>query len=340
MKRRATLRDIANALNISITTVSRALNDKDDISAETKKAVLDVAKMLDYKPNAIAVSLRKNVANQIIGVILPNVDHYFFSTILKGVISATHQSDYMVMIGESGQDFEKEQSIIEHFADYFVSGVIYAPSRHPESPKNIALLRKLEIPFILIDRKFDDYQGSFVQHDDFSGAYTAVTHLISQGYRYIAHIRGDESCNISTERLKGYKAALNDHGLTVDPNLIKFCLNADKADGYRLAKQIFSGSHQKPDAIFAVTDHVASGVYEFAHEAKINIPSELGVVGYSNSEVSDHLSPKLTTIDQNGQEMGKTAFRFLQEQVKNKNSVYQKTFSTKLIIRGSTAHIK
>lgn len=336
MKRRATLRDIANALNISITTVSRALNDKDDISSDTKKAVLEVAKMLDYKPNAIAVSLRKNVANNIIGVILPNVDHYFFSTILKGIITSSHLSDYMVMIGDSAQDFTKEQNLIEQFADYFVSGVIYAPARHPDSPKNIALLRNLEIPFVLIDRKFDDFYGSFVQHDDFSGAYTAVTHLISQGCKTIAHIKGDESCSISTERLKGYLAALNNHGLPTDNQLIKSCLHANKEDGYKLTKQLFSGHHQKPDAIFAVTDHVASGIYEYANEHKIKIPEDLSVVGYSNSDLADHLTPKLTTVDQNGNEMGTIAFNFLKEQIKNKNSIYQKTFSSRLIVRSST----
>lgn len=340
MKHRATLKDIANALNISVTTVSRALNNKDDISPKTKQAVLDVAKMLDYKPNAIAVSLRKNVSNKIIGVVLPNVDHYFFSTILKGIMTSSHLSEYMVMVGESAQDFKREQTIIDHFADHMVSGVIYSPSRHPDAPKNLALLRKHDIPFLLIDRKFDDYSGSFVQHDDYNGAYAAVSHLIAQGYKHIAHIRGDESCKISTERFKGYIAALSDHGLPIDNHLVKSCTYAKKEDGYKMSKILFTGNYTKPDAVFTVTDNVASGVYEYARNHDISIPKDLGVVGYSNSEIADHLSPKLSSIEQNGQEMGRTAFNFLISQIQNNRSVYQKTFSTKLLIRGSSMRLK
>ncbi len=339
MKRRATLRDIANALNISVTTVSRALNDKDDISPKTKKAVLDVAEMLDYKPNAIAVSLRKNVANKIIGVILPSVDHYFFGTILKGIMTSAHLGEYMVMIGESNQDANKEKNILDQFADHLVSGVIFSPSRQPNSVNNITLLRKREIPFILIDRKFENYTGSYVQHDNYSGAYAAVSHLIAQGYKNIAHIRGDENCNISSERFRGYIAALSDHQFPIDNHLIKSCLNATKQDGIRMTEILFSGNYTKPDAIFTVTDEVASGVYEYAQRANLSIPHDLAVVGYSNSLLSDNLNPKLSTIEQNGHEMGRTAFNFLIEQIKNKGSIFQKTFSTKLVIRKSSSTI-
>lgn len=337
MKRRATLKDIANALNISVTTVSRALNDKDDISPKTKQAVLDVAKMLDYKPNAIAVSLRKNMSNKIVGVILPTVDHYFFGTILKGIMTSAHVGEYMVMIGESNHDSKKERSIIEQFSDHLVSGVIFCPSRQPDSINNITLLRKREIPFILIDRKFDNYTGSYVQHDNYSGAYAAVSHLIAQGYQKIAHIRGDENCNISSERFRGYIAALSDHKLPIDHHLIKSCLNASKEDGRKITEILFSGNYAKPDAIFTVTDQVASGVYEYAQNANLSIPQDLGVVGYSNSEMSNNLNPKLSTIEQNGQEMGRTAFNFLIEQIKNNGSVFQKTFSTNLLIRKSSS---
>lgn len=339
MKHRATLKDIANALNISVTTVSRALNSKDDISAKTKQAVMEVAEMLNYKPNAIAVSLRKNVSSKIIGVVLPNVDHYFFSTILKGIMTSSHLSEYMVMVGESAQDFKREQKIIDHFTDHMVSGVIYSPSRHPEAPKNLAFLRKNEIPFVLIDRKFDNYNGSFVQHDDYSGAYAAVSHLIAQGYKRIAHFRGAETCTISTERFKGYIAALSDHGLPIDNHLVRSCLNTNKSDGYNMSKMLFSSNYQKPDAIFTVTDDVASGVYEYLREIGLSIPKDVGIVGYSNSDLADHLSPKLSSVEQNGQDMGRTAFNFLISQIKNNDSVYQKTFSTKLLIRGSSMNI-
>ncbi len=336
MRKRATLKDIAKALNISITTVSRALNDKADISPETKKAVLDVARILDYKPNAIAVSLRKNTPTKIIGVILPSVDHYFFSTILKGIMTSAHLSDYMVMIGESNQDYKKEIAIIEQFADHLVSGVIFAPSRNPESFENSKLLEKRNLPYIIIDRKFENFGGSYVQHDNFSGAYAAVSHLIAQGYKKIGHIRGHEECSISNERYRGFEQALEDHGLNRYDNLIKKSMNFTKEDGTQLCRIMYSDQNNKPDAIFAVTDSVASGVYEYAQQNNISIPDELGIVGYSNSEVSQILHPKLSSIEQNGNDMGRTAFNFLREQLKNKNSIFQKTFSTKLLIRESS----
>ena len=336
MKRRATLKDIANALNISVTTVSRALNDKDDISPQTKKAVLDVAKMLEYKPNAIAVSLRKNVATKIIGVILPSVNHYFFSTILKGIMSSAHMSDYMVMIGESNHDYEKEKLLIEQFADHLVSGVIYAPSRNPDAIQNATLLKRRGLPAIIIDRKFDDFNGSYLQHDNFTGAHAAVSHLIAQGYQKIAHIRGDESCSISNERYKGYLKALRDHQLVPDQSLVQCCIHVNKEDGYKITQNMFEQGSVHPDAIFTVTDRVAAGVYEYAMAHNISIPQELGVVGYSNSDIAQNLYPKLSTVEQNGQEMGETAFNFLLDQLSNQNSVYQKTFSTKLIIRDSS----
>ena len=139
---RTTLKDIANYLNVSTTTVSRALNDKDDISMSMRQRVLEVARLLDYKPNSVAISLRKKTRSNLIGVIIPSVDHHFFSTILHGITTSTLQDDYMIMMGESNHDVVREKEIINRFGDHYVAGVIFVPSRHRRSQENVKLLVK------------------------------------------------------------------------------------------------------------------------------------------------------------------------------------------------------
>jgi len=341
MRKRAKLKDIAEALNISIATVSRALNDKYDINESTKKAVLRVAEELNYRPNPIAVSLRKNSYN-LIGVVLPSIDHYFFSTVLKGVMNKAHKANYLVIVGESNHDSEKEISILEQFINHGVTGVIVSPTMNPSSD-HFTRFRNKRIPMVLVDRPLVDDRDSFVRYDDPNGAYLAVEHLIDQGYKKIACIKGNDNCVISNARYSGYVKALQENALIENPKHVKTCIDLDsKEDGYLLGKQLLL-SQNKPDAIFTVTDEVAAGVYAAAQELNIDIPSDLGLVGYSNSKVSIHLSPQLTTVEQPGVEMGEEAFDYLQQIMLGSSTILKKTFDARLIVRGSStrhAHIK
>ncbi len=339
MAKDARLIDIANALNISVTTVSRALNDKDDISQKTKAAVLEVADMLDYKPNRLAISLRKKKAFNVIGVVLPNVDHYFFSTVLKGVMSKAHLNNYLVIVGESSQDDLKEKEILDEFISYGVSGILIAPTKHSSFEANFAYLKQKRIPYVFMDRTYDEHDTSYVRSDDYHGAYQAVNHLIEKGYQRIAHIKSSDGWSIGTERAKGYRQALTDSGLTCYDELIKSSDTATKEDGYQLTSEFFS-MDAPPDAIFTVTDDVASGVYEYAHQHQIDIPSQLGVVGFSNSVLSSILIPKLTTVEQLGEQMGETAFDYFFQIRKDKRHSFQKTFESKLIVRESSQRDK
>jgi len=335
MGKEARLIDIANALNISVTTVSRALNNKDDISQKTKAAVLEVADMLDYKPNTLAISLRKKKTFNVIGVVLPNVDHYFFSTVLKGVMSKAHLNNYLVIVGESSQDAKKEKEILDEFINYGVSGILIAPTKYSQYESNFAYLKDKRIPFVFMDRTYDDHDTSFVRSDDYHGAYQAVSHLINMGYQKIAHIKSSDGWSIGTERCKGYFQALQDHDLDYNSAYLKSSDTATKEDGYLLTAEYFK-MDDPPDAIFTVTDDVASGVYEYAHEHQIDIPSQLGVVGFSNSILSSILIPKLTTVEQLGEQMGETAFDYFFQIRKDKRNSFQKTFESKLIVRESS----
>ncbi len=335
MAKRIGLKDIAEALNVSVTTVSRALNNKFDINQETRNAILQKADELNYRPNAYAVSLRKNEYFTI-GVILPSIDHYFFSTVLKGIMNKAHQANYLVLIGESNHDLEREKEIIEQFMSHCVTGVIISPSDKTTYGNNLDLLKTRRIPFILVDRPTNDSNHSFVRYDDPNGAFLAVEHLIQQGYKRIGFIKGYDYCVISNARYSGYKKALAKYDIPFDESLVKSCIHIDKPnDGYELSKQMLFVKN-RPDAIFCVTDNVASGVYQAAIEYGINVPTELGIVGYSNSQISKHLTPTLSTVEQPGIEMGEQAFAFLQQNIIGGVSRLERTFEARLVIRQSS----
>jgi len=335
MANRIRLKDIAEALNVSVTTVSRALNNKFDINPETRKIILAKAEELRYRPNAMAISLRKNEYFTI-GVILPIIDHYFFSTVLKGIMNKAHKANYLVIIGESNHEVEREKEIIDQFVTHCVTGVILSASNNPLSKENLDQLRFNRIPYTLVDRATEMETNPFVKYDDYQGAFLAVEHLIDQGYKKIALIKGFDYCVISNARLRGYKAALEKYNLEYEEHFVK-SVDHDhiREEGYLLSRQLLL-SRNRPDAFFTITDSIASGVYKAAKELNLRIPQDIGVVGYSNSSISKHLSPPLSTVGQPGKEMGELAFDFLQQVIIGNDSKLSKTFDANLIIRDSS----
>ncbi len=334
MARKLTMKDIAERLNISITTVSRALNNKSDIGESTRKAVLELAKEYDYSPNAIASSLRKSKSN-LIGVVLPRLEHYFFSTVLKGIVSYAQKDDYIVSVGESGHNPKRESELIEHFIGMNVSGIILAPCRNEINISYVNALKQNNIPLILIDRIPKNFDGNYVQLNDFHGGQMVVRHLISQGYKKIAHIKGHEYSSIAEARFQGYLYALKLHNYEFNPAMVKTCEFVSAEEGYYFTKELMLSAN-KPDAIFTVTDEVALGVYEALKELNLKIPEDIGVVGFSNSMVSNYLCPRLTTIDQPGERIGENAYEFLRNSLEQNDTVFQKVFEAKLLIRESS----
>ena len=334
MRNKMTMKEIAKKLNISITTVSRALNNKSDVGRETRKAVIDLAQELDYTPNKMAASLRKRKSNMI-GLVLPRVEHYFFSTILKGVISSAQKDNFAVILSESSHIPQKESELIGHLIGMNVSGIILAPCRNKIDISYIKSMEKNNIPMVLIDRTPKNYQGHFVKMNDFHGAEIAVKHLIQQGYKKIAHIRGHEYSSIAEDRYQGYCHALKLNNMEYSPTLVKTCEFVNEEEGYYFTKELLL-SDDKPDAIFTVTDEVAVGVYKAIKELGLNIPVNIGVMGYSNSMISNFICPKLSTIDQPGILMGETAYEFLRSALNDEDKIRQKVFEAKLLIRESS----
>lgn len=334
LNKRPTLKDIAKALNVSTTTVSRALNNKDDISAEMRHKVWEVARMLDYKPNSLARSLRQRSSNKVIGVIIPEVDHYFFSTIIKG-ITMSIEAEFLIMIGETRHDAVLERNMIDRYMDHFVGGIILIPTRYNSSIKNIRHLQEAEIPHILVDRIFGDYDGNYLRHDSLEGAQKAIDHLIQKGKKRIAILRGDMECTVSSERVIGYKNSLRAHHMTIDESLILSCPNASREEAFMACKRLFE-LPDPPDAIFTITDHLAAGVYQYAAAHSLRIPEDIAVVGYSNSEISDLLQPKLTSVAQDGFELGRIAKEQMIQMIADPSHKYKSVISSPLIVRGSS----
>ncbi len=339
MTKRSKLKDIAEALGISITTVSRAINNKTDINDRTKRRVLAMANELDYKPNNLAISLRKNKISNVVGVVIPMVNHYFFSTVLKGIMAKAHLHNYLVIVGESLHKDLKERVILEEFLDFGVSGIIMAPCMESNFHKNLLPIIHRRIPTVITDRIYDDYEGNYVLTDDYKGAFLAVEHLSEQGYKRIAHIGSTDQGSVGLQRLKGFKDAVTKLKLDFSKDLV---IKAELQDsesgieaGYSAAKKLLSKKN-RPDAIFAVTDDVALGVYRYAREAGVKIPDELGVVGFSNSLISKYISPSLTTVEQNGVAMGEMAFDFFIQALHSNGHVFSKVFEPKLLERESS----
>jgi len=337
--RRTKLRDIAEALNVSVTTVSRALNNKSDINVNTKNAILEMAQKLNYKPNNLAVSLRKSDTLKVVGVIVPLVNHAFFSSILQGIMSKAKEYNYFVLVGESNHESEREKKILEEFSDFGVSGLLLAPAKHSDFSQNVLSIIHTRTPVVVMDRMYDNYHGNYVNNNDYKGAYEAVSHLIRQGYKKIAHIGSSDSWSIGHERKKGYITALKDHGIGIDENYLIICDFNNKEEGaeegYRASHRLFSLKNP-PDAIFSVTDDIATGIYLYAQEKNINIPESLGIVGFSNSDVSQFLHPPLTTLEQNPEKMGAMSFDYFYRALHSNGQVYQTSLEPRLLIRGSS----
>ena len=339
MSKRTKLKDIADQLGISITTVYRALNNKSDINVETKREILELANKLGYRPNSLAISLRKNKMIPLVGVLLPIINHYFFSTVLKGIMAKAHLRNTLIIAGESLQNPTKEKKILDQFMDQGVSGIIMAPTRNSNFEKSIIPILHKRTPIVIIDRMYDHYRGNYVLTDDYGGGFKATQHLLDNGYSRIAHISSLDNVSIGSERRKGYVAALNAAGIIPNEEYI-ILTDIDNPDaviekGYKATAQLFKLKNP-PDAVFAVTDDIAIGVIEYAKENNISIPEDLGIVGFSNSKMSNYIRPRLTTVEQNGFAMGQLAFDYFTKASSSYGEVFQKTFDLNLIVRESS----
>lgn len=336
----ATLKQIALQLGISITTVSKALKNYSDVSEKTKKAVIDLATELNYTPNSFAVNLRTK-ESKTIGLIIPTVVHHFFSNVIEGILEEAEKRDYMVIILQSNENYELEKKQVALLLNKRVDGILISLSNGTGEFDHLKTILANKTPLVLFDKIAKIVNCSKVTINDRKAAYDAVTYLIKKGYKKIAHFRGSYLPQNAIDRFLGYKKALEDNNIVYDSSLVYLCENnLDFEDGYENAKKIIA-EHPDIDAIFAVTDLVAIGIIKYFNEIGIPIPKQIAVFGFSNWFMSSIISPKLTTIDQPGFEIGKKSATILFDEIQLKKNnepiVFQSIeLETSIIEREST----
>ena len=335
-KPNVTLKELAKSLDLSISTVSRALNNNPDISTETKDRVQKLAEKSNYVPNVFASGFRSH-RSHILGVIVPNLSHYFTTTILKGVLEEAENLGYRVIISESKNDEKKQAEMLSTMIQFGVDGVLLSLSRKTKSVDGILKVLS-RIPLVMFDKVSDKIPCTQVVINEEEAAFNAVEHLINTGKRRIAIIKETEGSFNSEKRYEGYLRALKEHNLPIDEKIILSTEDISLAKGRMMANVLLS-LKKRPDAIFAITDSAAIGVIKALNKFKIQVPEEIAVVGFSNSASSTIISPSLTTVDQPGNKIGKTCTKYLIDEIENpKEDLVTKTIEikTNLVVRDST----
>ncbi len=315
-KGKITIIDVAKKLNVSTSTVSRALNDHHTISEKTKQKVRKVAEELNYSPNNVAANLRKGRGNSI-GLVLPKINSTFMSNCVFGIESITYPAGFNLIICQSNENYKKEIHNIQTLIDSQVSGIILSLSNETKNINHLKNVIDKNIPLVMFDRISEALDVDSVVNDDFKITIDAIKHLYDKKYRNIVIISGPTHIYVYKNRMKGYLEALNI--LNLDKNddwIVEGVQTTEEAKD--VTETLFKGKI-KPDAIFCTHDHIALGVIQALKELNINIPKDVGVIGYSNDTFTEIIQPKLTSIEQYPQDIGANAARIMLDLIENKN---------------------
>lgn len=339
---KVTLKNIAEKLGISVATVSKALKNYPDVNKETKEKVLSLSQSLKYKPNSFAQNLR-NQESKAIGLIIPEIVHYFFSNIIEGVVASAEKEGYLVILLKSDESFAHEKKLLELLVRKNVDGILLSLSGHTIRFDHIKEIINLGIPVVLYDRISKSLNCSKVLINDINAAFNATEYLIKTGCKKIAHISGELKPQTTIDRFIGYKKALEKNNIPYDKSLVYLSENLSFEDGCNLAEKIIS-DHPDLDGVFVLTDLLAAGVLNKFSELKINVPNQVSVMGFSNWFLSLITTPRLSTINQPGKEMGEKAFNLLFEEIKilKEGKPFEPKIieiATQVIVRDSTKKI-
>ncbi len=338
-----TIKDIAKALGLSTSTVSRALRDSYEISPETKKLVLEYAEKINYHPNPIALSLKERRSRSI-GVIVCEIANSFFSQVINGIESIAGNNGYNVIIAQSRESFDRELLNLQYLTSRSIDGLIISVASETKDFRYFTELHEKGMPIVFFDRIVDEIATHKVIVDNYKGAYDATVHLLHNGFKRIATLSNAEGLSIAKERLAGYKGALVDNGFEINESLIKYC-----SHGGMMLSEVEEAVHallklkQPPDAILASADKLTTGCLRILKAKGIKVPGDIALVGFSNTDLTDMLDPSLSVIRQPAFEMGEVATRLLLQLVESKRPVTDfeiRVLSTELLIRGSTSKTK
>ena len=333
-----TMKDIAKALGVSVATVSRALADNPSISEKRRKSIQEYAKEHNFVSNVLAESLRhsKARAQKIIGVIVPEIVHYFFSTVISGIEEEASNRGYSIIVAQSKEQFDREVKICDSFIRSRVCGVIVSQAKNTKQYDHFIRVINNELPLVFFDRICTGVNASRVVIDDYHGAFTATKYLIDTGCKRIAFCGSSLHLEIVKNRMNGYKDALRLHEMEINNDFIFEC------DSRELAEQMIPEIMQRenrPDAFFCINDDTAVGVVHVVKRLGLSIPNDVSICGFTNGERALACDPMLTTMDQRGNEIGHQAANILINKVEGitpLNRVEKQVVRTNLVARGTT----
>lgn len=333
-----TMKDIAEKFGVSVSTVSRALNGSERVSKDKRDAICLYAKEHDFYPNNIAKSLRnsKREPVKLIGVIVPELTHYYFASVLTGIEEAASARGYRIIITMSKESYEREVQLCQMFEAHQVCGVIVSQAKETTEYGHFKSLLNKGITLVFFDRICTGVDASLVVVDDYMGAYKAVCHLIETGCRRIAFYGMKANTEIGKNRYNGYRDALLKAGLKPDEGLVMACDN--RADAEKITPAILQRA-DRPDAFFCVNDDTAIGVMYTAKRMGFKIPDDISVCGFTNGNRAVACDPMLTTVEQRGVEVGKEAACILMDKVEHitdPGKIEKRIVRTRLVVRGSS----
>jgi DNA-binding LacI/PurR family transcriptional regulator len=337
-----TIKDIAKALGVSTSTVSRALRDSHEISTATKQMVLDVAEKLNYRPNPIALSLKERKTRSI-GVIVCEIANSFFSQIINGIESVAYDKGYNVIISQTNESYEREVIDLQNMSSRAIDGLLISVSTETSDFTHINELHKRGLPIVFFDRIASDIKTHSVIIDNYKGAYEATEHLINAGYKNIAAIGNSEFLSITVDRMAGYKDALTANGIKIDKKLIKYCFY-----GGMIFSEVEDTVNQlliqkkKPDAIITLSDKLTTGCLITFNRRGLRVPEDIAIVGFSNSDLTELTNPPLSVVKQPAFEMGRAATELILQIIESKRPITEfekRIMSTEFIPRESSKKI-
>ncbi|MBT2558779.1 LacI family DNA-binding transcriptional regulator [Hymenobacter sp. ISL-91] len=331
-----TIKDIARELGVSTSTVSRALRGSYEISPETKRLVMECAERLNYRPNPIALSL-KGSASRAIGVIVPQIANYFFSQAINGIEAIAYNQGYHVIIFQSQESYEREMANVEQAMSRKVDGLLLSLSSETADVAHLQRVLDQQVPIVLFDRVSTELNVTKVVADNFGGAFAATEHLLQAGRRRIAHLTIQPWLSITQERLAGYRAALEKHGVEFDETLVRYGTFGPDEVGPMVDELM--GFDSPPDAFFTASDRLAVGCLKALRQRHLHIPADVSLIGFTNLNVAEYLDPALSTVVQPATQIGQIAAERLIDQIERKHRAQPLetvTIPTELIVRASS----
>ncbi len=332
-QKHTSLKDIAQALGVSVPTVSRALKDSPDISRALCEKAKRMAREMNYRPNPFALSLRKN-APRIIGVVVPDIVTHFFASILNGIENMAVKNGYFVIITTSHESYEHEKRNVENLVNMRVEGIIACLSQETTDYSHFAELKDINMPLIMFDRVCLTDQFSSVVADGEHSAQMATQHLLDNGCKRVAFIGGANHLDIVKRRKHGYLEALRNNKMPIEKELV-VCRKIDYEEG-KIAAETLLALPNPPDAILAMNDTLAFAAIEVIKSHGLRVPNDVALIGYTDEQHANYIEPKLSAVSHQTYEMGETACLLLIDQIRGDKAIRQVMIPTHLQIRESS----